>query len=57
MKFKAAARDFASDCSGSTAIEYATIGVLVRVAIAVAVRTSGGMVADLYGSVVAEFGS
>jgi len=56
-KFKAAARRFASDCSGSTAIEYAIIAVLIGAGVVAVVSTLGGTVADLYGKVVASFGS
>jgi len=51
-QFKAATRRFASECSGSTAIEYAIIAVLIGAGIVGVVGTLGGTVADLYQSVL-----
>jgi Flp pilus assembly pilin Flp len=52
----AAVRRFASDCSGSTAIEYIIAVAIIGVAVLAGVSVLSGAVADLYGGVTALFG-
>jgi Flp pilus assembly pilin Flp len=54
-QFKPVALRFASDCSGSTAIEYAIIAVLIGAGVVGVVSTLGDTVANLYQSVLDKF--
>jgi pilus assembly protein Flp/PilA len=46
-------KDFTSDTSGSTAIEYALIGVLVSIVIVTALTTMGTRLSTFFNSVAA----
>ncbi len=52
-----AARRFAADISGTTAIEYALLGVLIAVAIVAAVNQVGDGVKPLYERLVGIYGN
>ena len=55
IRTRGAARRFASDRSGATAMEYALIVGLIGGAVIVGISALGGSVADLYGRVVTAF--
>jgi pilus assembly protein Flp/PilA len=52
-----AARRFAADSSGTTAIEYALLGVLIAVAIVAAVNQVGDGVRPMFEQLAGKFGN
>ena len=57
VRLPVAARRFAADASGTTAMEYALVGVLIAVAIVVAVGQVGDGVKPFYEQLVGIYGN
>jgi pilus assembly protein Flp/PilA len=57
LRLSAMVRRFAADASGTTAMEYALLGVLIAVAIVMAVGQVGDGVKPLYEQLVGIYGN
>jgi Flp pilus assembly pilin Flp len=53
MRFKAAAREFASDCSAAAVVEYALLVIFVAIAIVAALGEISGYFNGIYGLLAA----
>ena len=55
-RLTAATRRFASDCSGSAAIEYILAGAIIGAGVIIGISALSGGVAGLFNDVIAKFG-